>query len=619
MIFYREKEKEFRKQKKIKIKEMAKFLGVSPHTISSWEKNRTKPSQANVRAMAQILKVSVSDISDLKAFSLGLDKPYYFESLTPIEQVQQQIKGTLTTEEKQWVFSLIRQNEQLRDEVAFLKTENRKMFNTVEPLQAYIYSKNKHLKFTYVNAAFCKFLGFSASELLGTTNNHTMGKIESDALDELERRVFFGETIKTEEIIIPGSNNKSVGLFSATPITNEDDHIIGITVSIEDITERAATREHLKLIEKVINKSNEILWIKKHKPVPHIAFTGSAISGLTGFSSEKFYHTKDCWMGLILEEDRKKVKQFYVNRQEGKIEYRITDSRGENKWILEDCYFEREHDVDFGIIRNITERKNTTIELEKLKKATDNSNDFIYVADILDEGKGLYKHDYINGREKDILGLDKNDFKENKDSWYSLIIKKHRKQVLKEIKNKKSKHKELVYQIKRPDTGEERWIRDKVTVENDTIFGRASDITEEYIQAREKEYLLKCLNNIDSMFWIAKEIDVVKNIYKYITLSNGVKKVFGCSKDEFSIKSRDAWISLLHPEHKQMIDIHLEDFKENQFPIRIEYKIIRKKKERRIREEIYKKDGLFFGLTFDITEYNKGELRKPMIQTNVSS
>ena len=417
MEFYREKEKGIRRQKGIKIKEIAKLLGISPDTMSSWEKNRRKPSQTDVRIIAQVLKVSVSDISDLKDFSLGLEKPYYFESLSPIEQVQQQIKGTLTTEEKQWVFSLIRQNEQLRDEVAFFKTENRKMLNTVEPLQAYIYSKNKHLKFTYVNAAFCKFLGFAASELLGTTNNHMMGKIESSVLDELERRVFFGETIKSEEIIIPGSNNKGVGLFSATPITNEDDHIIGITASIEDITERAATRKHLKLIEKVINKSNEILWIKAHKPVPHIVFIGDTISELTGYSSDKFIRGKEFWMTIIHEEDRKKVKQFYASRSAGKIEYRIIASNGKEKWMLEYCYFENEEGVDFGIIRDTTEQKETEEARLLLEEAVNISNDAVWTFKGSTHHHHKAKYFYINTARANIYEQDIKEMLSNVDFW----------------------------------------------------------------------------------------------------------------------------------------------------------------------------------------------------------
>jgi len=69
MLYYQSLKK-IRKEKKIKIKELAALLGKSRNTIPLWESGKFQPTDAEIRLMAQILNVPLSDISDLKEIKI---------------------------------------------------------------------------------------------------------------------------------------------------------------------------------------------------------------------------------------------------------------------------------------------------------------------------------------------------------------------------------------------------------------------------------------------------------------------------------------------------------------------------------------------------------------------
>ena len=56
--------KKFREEKGVCVKEMAKWIGVSPTTISSWESGKTKPNLEYMLRIAIFFDVKISQLID---------------------------------------------------------------------------------------------------------------------------------------------------------------------------------------------------------------------------------------------------------------------------------------------------------------------------------------------------------------------------------------------------------------------------------------------------------------------------------------------------------------------------------------------------------------------------
>ena len=65
MIFYKEEFKKQRKQSRWSFATLSKHCGVDASTLSRWESGIHYPSESNVRMLANILNIPVSEISDL--------------------------------------------------------------------------------------------------------------------------------------------------------------------------------------------------------------------------------------------------------------------------------------------------------------------------------------------------------------------------------------------------------------------------------------------------------------------------------------------------------------------------------------------------------------------------
>lgn len=63
--------REYRKEKGLSQTELADKIGVSQNTISSWETGRTEPSMRDIKALCNVLDLSVDHLSGAKAREVG--------------------------------------------------------------------------------------------------------------------------------------------------------------------------------------------------------------------------------------------------------------------------------------------------------------------------------------------------------------------------------------------------------------------------------------------------------------------------------------------------------------------------------------------------------------------
>lgn len=66
-MYYNEKLIELRRERKLTQTALAKIIGVSPRTISAYERNTRRPSLANAIAIAKFFGVDAKDLFKIKA------------------------------------------------------------------------------------------------------------------------------------------------------------------------------------------------------------------------------------------------------------------------------------------------------------------------------------------------------------------------------------------------------------------------------------------------------------------------------------------------------------------------------------------------------------------------
>ena len=360
MKFHKENFKKTRKEKKISLEQTAKLLGKSLRTVFSWEKGEIIPSESYIRHIAQVLGIGVQEISDLEEINPEVSP--YCKQLGSIEEIQKKIKGNLTIEDKRWISKIIRENNIRNKENGLLKTSLSKFSSLMNFLGLLLYTKDKSLKFTYANPAFSLFTNAGAAEIIGKTTSYLFGSKESDALSKLEQEVIHGRKITNFEILIPGTQGREIGLFSGTPLLDENRDIIGIMVSIENITEKVEAENMWKVMEYVINQLSPSLWVMAHKPLPHDIFISDSVFNIFGRMPEEFYKDNNLWFNVVHPEDKKKIEEWVAPGDKGiyEKEYRVIHKDGSVRWVYTTRQTKKYSDrliIDFGLVTDITEEK----------------------------------------------------------------------------------------------------------------------------------------------------------------------------------------------------------------------------------------------------------------------
>ena len=429
MNFYRKKTKELRKQKRIKINEMAKLLGVSPNTFSSWERNERNPSQTDVRVLAQILGVKVSDISDLQELN-PTRKAYYYDSLGYLDKLQRDITGELTIEQQAMLVQLKNEIETVHRKNNTLEKENIKQRTIIETLEVFIYVKDIKRKFTEANPAFLSYTNNSKDEILFKANEDLFKAEEVITISSLERKVLETETrIVDYEIIIPGSNGKRIGLLSIYPVFSMDGKLSGIICSINDITTLTEARERRKLLESIINSLDESIWITAGRPVPHCLFVSNSVSKIFGRSSDEFYRNHKLWFEVVHPDDRKAVNEWSDSPigENPVKEYRIIRSDGSTRWVLNHRYTVKEAGnlIKYGIVQDITERKNLYKRQEIQSSIINSLQDAVWI-----KFQSSQTYVSLNNAVEKIYGYSQNDFMNDTELWKKVIFPADRKKVM---------------------------------------------------------------------------------------------------------------------------------------------------------------------------------------------
>lgn len=124
---------------------------------------------------------------------------------------------------------------------------------------------------------------------------------------------------------------------------------------ISDITERKEIELRKELLESIIGKADECVWIGRDNKVLYI---NNAFERMTGLKEAELINNYEIWLSLIHPDDKKKIEKFLqLEKYPKKIVYRIIRKTDNGiRLISESCY--AENGIYFGIAKDITNEKN---------------------------------------------------------------------------------------------------------------------------------------------------------------------------------------------------------------------------------------------------------------------
>ena len=346
-MFYREKEKQIRKNRKLSQLRLAQIIGKSPRAIWGWENGEHEPGVSEIRDIAKALGVKPDDISSYEEIKTA--KTYITDTIS--DKLNVDIRKYDSERQAAYLISLKNDLVRMSDELKKLRSENVQYSLMLNRFQGYIFFKDSKLRFTEANSFFKNNFNISNEELIGKDNKTIFGG-EGEELEELERNVLTSEVrIVNKKIFIPGSFKKRDGMLSIFPITGEvAGKVTGLACSIADVTALSKAHLNMSLLENVVNSFDHVVWIKNLRPVPHYTFISNAVKEVFGRTPDDFYNDSDLKWKLMHPDDKPKFAKpnyesdsFPIIRQ-----YRIIMPDGKIKKIKDKIY--RKKNFDESII-----------------------------------------------------------------------------------------------------------------------------------------------------------------------------------------------------------------------------------------------------------------------------
>ncbi|HJO93371.1 MAG TPA: helix-turn-helix domain-containing protein [Victivallales bacterium] len=319
--------KNIRKQKKITQFELAKILGRNIKTIQRWEAGITLPAISDIYLLSDILGIPFNEIGKAEIIP-GNSKPYYYDNLNNLDKSIIDISTKTDTEKQRLFIKLQKENEMLKWKLKE-KTVNDKKYSTViNSIDTLIYTKDKSLKYTFINHYFLSYFNISNSGLvLGHRNNDIwQTKLGWNELTSIEQNVLRSKAgVKNRIISIPSLvGSPRIGSISIEPIFDPSGKFIEIIGYIKDVTADEIVKEKFFYMESILNEFEDIIWIIKMNPYKHYIYLNKAIENIYEISINNFYKDVNYWVQFVNKEDKKLVKSAITSETDSNLTYRIT-------------------------------------------------------------------------------------------------------------------------------------------------------------------------------------------------------------------------------------------------------------------------------------------------------
>ncbi|MCP4180929.1 MAG: PAS domain S-box protein [bacterium] len=445
-MFDKEKFREIRKEKKISLSKLADIVGKTYFTLYRWEKGVHAPSDADIRLLANCLKVSVSLFSDLTEIEdinkdnliirnselqkvISIDKAKY-----EVDRLVEEF-GNIPSVNIQAIKNLKKNCNELRQKNEKLINKLSRYSHILDEAPIIIYVKDTNLKYVYANAAFFMLSNsiYDNSDIIGSTASDIFGLKEINKILECEKNVIKNKhSIYNYKVPIPGSNSKRIGLLNIAPHLSNKDTISYIVCTIRDITDNVSLSEILDINLNAMSYGICILKNTKNGEWKYV-YRNKALEKITGYSNSEVF--KMGYYRFIEETVHPSFHQTAkLSHTKKKFpvtsEIKIIRANGEEVWIESTKNYIRFNGEDCFIIvnRDINERKNQD-NLNKLL-ATSINELSIGISVINSNTNGCYTCIYCNSVFKKIFG------RPTSSNSMKLPFKNYLKNIYPEYKNK---------------------------------------------------------------------------------------------------------------------------------------------------------------------------------------
>ena len=349
MHFKNDTFKIIRKSKKLTTEEVAAKAGIHRVTISNWERGKKFPSEKNVRLLAFVLEIPVSEISDLED-----DHPVSDGDLSDMAESWQSFAGIqqfdITDNFQKCITQLQKQHKEFINASVVMNS-------LLSAMHTIFYVKDIRLKYITVNGSFLENVGLKTGFSVTGKDDSVFfpareGKENSDEDINVIRT---GKSVKREGYI-PGSRKKKWGIIRKIPIFDTNNKIAGVIATFVDITERRRTEKQRRILESSINKTDDMFWVgrfanDKTKDLEYL-FINDGVENVFGVTKDKYSDKlwKECLhrdSRHILDIDLREVNEFPFE-----FEYKIVRSDGRIRKLREKIY--KSGDLYFGTDRDVT-------------------------------------------------------------------------------------------------------------------------------------------------------------------------------------------------------------------------------------------------------------------------
>lgn len=326
--------------------------------------------------------------------------------------------------------------------------ESEKRFRAlVEKSFEWISLLNSEGKFLYQTNSAKQIYGYEPEELIGTS---AFELVHPDFLNSAKK--LFSKLLnshgssKVLEMKIKHKDNSWHWVETIGTNLLNDPSVNAIVVNYRDITERKRAEEVLRESEEkyrqVVQNIDEIIYAVKTDNNLFggtVQFVSDQVKNILGYQPDEFLRDRELWFRIIHPEDVPKVmeitrKQFASKKTVTRV-YRIQcKTNGEYRWVEDRSVPEINEQGNvvgiFGVVRDITERKKSSDQLQKISTAIEQTADSIMITDqngIIEYVNSAflkitgYSREEVIGKTPRILKSDKHSESFYKDFWGKIL------------------------------------------------------------------------------------------------------------------------------------------------------------------------------------------------------